>query len=145
IHVSAILKHPRTYEHITPELVGNKQRVLVSELAGQSNLVFKAQELNLDLNLESAKAREIIQRIKDMEHQGYQFEGADASLELLLREAAGTLDDIFTLEKAKILVEKTGDHSFITEAIIKININGEIVYTAAEGNGPVNALDKALR
>lgn len=145
IHVSAILKNPTTYEHITPESVGNKQRVLVSELAGQSNLVFKAQELNLDINLESEKSREMIQKIKDLEHQGYQFEGADASLELLLREANGTVDDIFTLEKAKIIVEKSAEHPFSTEAIIKINVQGESVYTAAEGNGPVNALDNALR
>lgn len=145
IHVSAILKHPKTYEHIAPELVGNKQRVLVSELAGQSNLVFKAQELKLDLNLENAKAREIIQKIKDMEHQGYQFEGADASLELLLREACEGIEEMFTLEKAKVIVEKNGDQSFVTEAIIKINVQGETVYTAAEGNGPVNALDNALR
>lgn len=145
IHVSAILKHPKTYEHITPELVGNKQRVLVSELAGQSNLVFKAQELNLDLDMENMQTREMIQKIKDLEHKGYQFEGADASLELLLREAAGGVDDIFKLEKAKILTEKNGEGVFLTEAIIKITVNGETVYTAAEGNGPVNALDKALR
>lgn len=145
IHVSAILKHPKTYEHITPELVGNKQRVLVSELAGQSNLVFKAQELKLDLNMENEQTREMIRKIKDLEHQGYQFEGADASLELLLREAAGGLEEMFTLEKAKILVEKTGDGQFVSEAIIKINVNGQSVYTAAEGIGPVNAMDKALR
>lgn len=145
IHVSAILKHPKTYEHITPELVGNKQRVLVSELAGQSNLVFKAQEMNLNLNMENLKTREMIQKIKDLEHKGFQFEGADASLELLLREAAGGVDEIFKLEKAKILTEKNGDGAFLTEAIIKINVKGETVYTAAEGNGPVNALDKALR
>lgn len=145
IHVSAILKHPKTYEHITPELVGNKQRVLVSELAGQSNLVFKAQELKLDLNMENEQTREMIRKIKDLEHQGYQFEGADASLELLLREAAGGLEEMFKLEKAKILVEKTGDGQFVSEAIIKINVNGQSVYTAAEGIGPVNAMDKALR
>jgi len=145
IHVSAIMKHPKTYEHIEPELVGNKQRVLVSELSGQSNLNFKAQELNLDLSRENAKTREIIQMIKDLEHQGYQFEGADASLELLLREAFGTLEETFTVESFKLLVEKTAGNGVASEAIVKIKVRGETVYTAAEGNGPVNALDNALR
>jgi 2-isopropylmalate synthase len=146
IHVSAIRKHPRTYEHIEPELVGNKQRVLVSELAGQSNIMFKAQELQLDFDLDSEQARAAINRIKQLEHEGYQFEGADASLELLLREAAGTLKEAFTVESFKILVEKSSDRSgVVSEAIVKLRLGDEIVYTAAEGNGPVNALDNALR
>lgn len=145
IHVSAIMKHPKTYEHIVPELVGNKQRVLVSELAGQSNLLFKAQELNLNLNEQNEQARQIIQKIKDLEHQGYQFEGADASLELLLREASGRLEEIITLESFKILVEKKENLSVVSEAIVKLRVHGETVYTVADGNGPVNALDNALR
>jgi 2-isopropylmalate synthase len=145
IHVSAIMKDARTYEHIVPELVGNKQRVLVSELAGQSNLLFKAQELNLNLNMEQTQTKEIIDKIKEMEHQGYQFEGADASLELLLRQASGELVEIFTPESFKINVEKTTAQSVVSEAIIKIKVRGETVYTVAEGNGPVNALDNALR
>src|SRR5690606_18481900 len=111
IHVSAIRKHPRTYEHIEPELVGNKQRVLVSELAGQSNVLFKAQELGLDFNLDNNQAREAIQRIKQLEHEGFQFEGADASLELLLREATGSLEEVFTVDSFKIIVEKSVDRS----------------------------------
>jgi 2-isopropylmalate synthase len=145
IHVSAIMKDARTYEHIVPELVGNKQRVLVSELAGQSNLLFKAQELNLNLNMEQAQTKDIIDKIKEMEHQGYQFEGADASLELLLRQASGDLVEMFTPESFKINVEKTTAQSVASEAIIKIKVRGETVYTVAEGNGPVNALDNALR
>lgn len=145
IHVSAIMKHPKTYEHIAPELVGNKQRVLVSELAGQSNLMFKAQELNLDLENETTKTREIIEKIKDLEHQGYQFEGADASLELLLRDAFGSLEEIFTLESFKLIVEKIPGHAVLSEAILKLKVQGQTVYTVAEGNGPVNALDNALR
>jgi 2-isopropylmalate synthase len=146
IHVSAIMRDSSTYEHIKPELVGNQQRVLVSELAGQSNLVFKAQELKLDINLESEQSRLMIQQIKQLEHQGYQFEGADASLELLLREAAGQqVKEIFTVESFKILVEKTAERAVISEAIVKLKVQGETVYTAAEGNGPVNALDNALR
>ncbi|CAN7646494.1 citramalate synthase [Paenibacillus sp. LjRoot153] len=145
IHVSAILKDASTYEHTKPEYVGNKQRVLVSELAGQSNVLVKAQELNLDFNKEHQKTKEIIEKIKDMEHQGYQFEGADATLELLLREAFEGLEEIFTLESFKMLVEKTANHSVVSEAIVKVKVHGETIYTAAEGNGPVNALDNALR
>jgi 2-isopropylmalate synthase len=145
IHVSAIMKDARTYEHIMPERVGNKQRVLVSELAGQSNLMFKAQELKINLNMEQAQTKEIIDKIKAMEHQGYQFEGADASLELLLRQASGEIEEMFTLESFKISVEKIASQAVVSEAIIKIKVHGEKVYTVAEGNGPVNALDNALR
>ncbi|MBC8081094.1 MAG: citramalate synthase [Gorillibacterium sp.] len=145
IHVSAILKDSKTYEHISPELIGNKQRVLVSELAGQSNLMFKAQELGLSLDLDNSSTREVIDQIKDMEHHGYLFEGADASLELLLRKAEGKVEEVFTIDSFKLLVEKVGQHPIASEAIIKLKVHGEAVYTAAEGNGPVNALDNALR
>ncbi|MCM3131720.1 citramalate synthase [Paenibacillus polysaccharolyticus] len=145
IHVSAILRDSRTYEHIVPELVGNKQRVLVSELAGQSNIVSKAQEMGLEFDPSSANSRQIIEKIKDLEHQGYQFEGADASLELLIREANGDMKELFTFESFKMLVEKTAGKSVVSEAFVKLNVAGTSVYTAAEGNGPVNALDNALR
>jgi len=145
IHVSAVLRHSKTYEHIQPELVGNRQRVLVSELAGQSNLVFKAQELNLDFNLENESTKRLIQTIKDLEHKGYQFEGADASLELLIRKAFDKEEHVFSIESFKLLVEKIGDNPVASEAILKVKVHGETVYTAAEGNGPVNALDNALR
>ncbi len=145
IHVSAIMKHPKTYEHITPELVGNKQRVLVSELAGQSNLMAKAQELKLDLNKQHNQTRDIIEKIKELEHRGYKFEGADASLELLLRRAYGDIKEAFTVESFKLLVEKSAGNTVASEAIVKLKVHGETVYTAAEGNGPVNALDNALR
>ena len=106
IHVSAIMKDSKTYEHVRPELVGNKQRILVSELAGQSNIISKAQELGLDINANNDKTKQIIERIKDLEHQGYQFEGADASLYLLLRDAFGEMKELFKLESLKMLVEK---------------------------------------
>jgi len=143
IHVSAILKDSKTYEHIAPELVGNKQRVLVSELAGQSNILSKAQEMGLDVG-SAAQSREVIDRIKEMEHQGYQFEGADASLELILRDAYGGSVDIFKVESFKILCEKSAG-GMQTEAIVRIRVGDQLVYTVAEGNGPVNALDNALR
>jgi len=145
IHVSAIARAPETYEHIRPESVGNKQRILVSELAGQSNLMVKAKELNLDPTKLTDKSRAIIERIKELEHQGYQFEGADASLELLLREAFGELKSTFAPESFKIIIEKKGQDNVSSEAIVKVTVNGETIHTAADGNGPVNALDNALR
>lgn len=145
IHVSAILKDPRTYEHIQPELVGNKQRVLVSELAGQSNVLSKAQQLGYDLDPSNPLTRGIIDRIKELEHQGYQFEGADASLELLLRTATGMEQEPFTLPSFKITAEKGYDRAIDSEAIVKLTIDNERIHTAADGNGPVNALDNALR
>jgi 2-isopropylmalate synthase len=144
IHVSAIMKDSKTYEHISPELVGNKQRVLVSELAGQSNILSKAQEMGLEVSTESLKSRDVIDRIKELEHQGYQFEGADASLELLLRDAYGGAAPVFTVDSFKITAEKTAG-IMLNEAVVKITVAGEQVYTVAEGNGPVNALDNALR
>lgn len=145
IHVSAILKDPRTYEHIQPELVGNKQRVLVSELAGQSNVLSKAVQLGYELDPTNSQTRNIIDRIKELEHQGYQFEGADASLELLLRQATGVAEDPFSFASFRLMAEKALDGAVGSEAIVKITIGGEPIHTAAEGNGPVNALDNALR
>ncbi|WP_068619685.1 citramalate synthase [Paenibacillus tuaregi] len=145
IHVSAILRDSRTYEHVVPETVGNKQRVLVSELAGQSNILSKAQDMGIEFDPANEDTREVINRIKNLEHQGYQFEGADASLELLLRQANGELTELFVFESFKMLVEKTAGRPVVSEAFVKLNIAGSSVYTAAEGNGPVNALDNALR
>ncbi|MGF7045783.1 2-isopropylmalate synthase [Paenibacillus sp. DS2015] len=145
IHVSAILRDSRTYEHIVPELVGNKQRVLVSELAGQSNILSKAQEMGLEFDPKNEQSRKVIDKIKDLEHQGYQFEAADASLELLLREANGEISELFSFESFKMLVEKSAGKPVVSEAFVKLKIDGQSVYTAAEGNGPVNALDNALR
>ncbi|MDP4097724.1 citramalate synthase [Paenibacillus sp. P96] len=145
IHVSAIMRDSRTYEHIAPETVGNKQRVLVSELAGQSNVLSKAKDIGVHLDPSSEEARSVIDKIKELEHQGYQFEGADASLELLIREANGEMKELFTFESFKVLVEKSAGKAVVSEAFVKLNVAGSSVYTAAEGNGPVNALDNALR
>ncbi|QQE75444.1 citramalate synthase [Brevibacillus composti] len=145
IHVSAVLKDPKTYEHIEPERIGNKRRVLVSELSGQSNLLAKTDELDIDVELDKQEAREIIQKIKEREFQGYQYEGAEASLSLMLLAAGGKLDSLFTLDSFKILMEKSRDRAILSEATVKLQVNGQLVHTAAEGNGPVNALDNALR
>jgi 2-isopropylmalate synthase len=145
VHVSALLKDSLTYEHINPEAVGNRRRVLVSELSGLSNLLYKARELNLDINAYDAETRKVIKQIKELENQGFQFEGADASLELLLRRAFGQYRDFFQLENLKILIEKQETGGIGAEAVIKLRVNDETVHTAAEGDGPVNALDNALR
>jgi len=144
IHVSAIMKDSKTYEHIQPELVGNKQRVLVSELAGQSNIISKASALGLNVNTNNEKTKEIMDHIKELEHEGYQFEAADASLELLLRKAFGDWEPAFHVDSFKIHSENKND-VMISEAIVKITVDGKQIYTVAEGNGPVNALDTALR
>lgn len=145
IHVSAVLRHPKTYEHISPALVGNEQRVLVSELAGMSNLVFKAQQLNVSFDLSNASSRQLMDTIKTMEHQGYQFEGADATLELLMRRTFGVYQEPFTIESVKLTMTKHPASPLASEAILKLNVHGEMVYTVAEGNGPIHALDNALR
>ncbi|MEQ8200083.1 MAG: citramalate synthase [Syntrophomonadaceae bacterium] len=145
IHVSALLKDSTTYEHINPEDVGNHRRVLVSELAGISNLLYKAKEFKLDVNSYDAQTRAVIKQIKELENQGFQFEGADGSLELLLRKAFGQLGDYFQLKNLKIILEKQEDSDFVAEAFIKMQIGDQVVHTAAEGDGPVNALDNSLR
>jgi 2-isopropylmalate synthase len=146
IHVSALLKDSLTYEHINPEEVGNHRRVLVSELSGLSNLLYKAKELNIDVNTYDAETRRLMKQIKELENQGFQFEGADASLELFLRKAFGQYEDFFQLKNLKIILEKSeGEDEFSAEAMIKVQIGDNTVHTAAEGEGPVNALDNSLR
>ncbi|NLK00408.1 MAG: citramalate synthase [Clostridia bacterium] len=145
IHASAILRDAKTYEHIDPEEVGNRQRVLVSELAGASNLEYKAKELGVDLSAINGHTRKIIERIKDLEHEGFQFDSADGSLELLMRKVTKEYIQSFTLEGFRLIMEKHGDNEILSEAVMKLKVEDEIVHTAAEGNGPVNALDNCLR
>ncbi|GEA14140.1 citramalate synthase [Moorella sp. E308F] len=143
IHVSAVLKASQTYEHIRPQLVGNERRILMSDQAGASNLRCKAEEMGLELSPEKEQA--LINGIKEMERQGYQFEGADASLELFLRKTTGEYRQPFEVEYVKTLVEKRPGQEAIAEAIVKLKVGDQVVHTAAEGNGPVNAMDNALR
>lgn len=144
VHVSGILKDATTYEHVDPRAVGNERRVLISELSGAANLRYKLKELGVDLELGQA-ARAVVDEIKQLEYQGFQFEGADASLELLVRKALGHYAPAFHLDSFKVLVEKHADRDMISEAVIKLKVKDHVVHTAAEGNGPVNALDNALR
>lgn len=145
IHASAMLRHPQTYEHVSPERVGNERRILVSEQAGRSNLIYRAKEMGITLDAHDPKVMALIQRIKEAENEGYQFEGADASFEILLRETLGETIKSFDLEGFRVIVEKRGEEETTTEATIKIRVDKEVVHTASEGDGPVHALDNALR
>jgi len=146
IHVSAVKRNPETYEHIRPELVGSKQRILISDLAGKSNILSKAAEFGIDLKDNNPIALDILRKMKDMENQGYQFEGADASFEILMKKALGTSRKHFDLIGFRVIDEKGEDDSpSPSEATIMVRVGGKIEHTAAVGNGPVNALDNALR
>ena len=146
IHVSAIRKRPETYEHIRPDLVGNSQRVLISDLAGQSNVLRKAEEFGLKIEKDSPKLLDIIDTLKELENLGFQFEGAEASFELLMKKALGLHRRFFNLVGFRVIVEKRKEREEpISEATIMVKVKGHIEHTAATGNGPVNALDNALR
>ncbi|WP_303850499.1 citramalate synthase [Seleniivibrio woodruffii] len=146
VHVSAILKNARTYEHIEPELVGNKQRVLLSDLSGKSNLVYKAKDFGLDIDSNDQKVNSVVDRLKELENKGFQYEGAEASFELLMRKTMGTFTPFFDSVSYRVIDEKHGESdSPMAEATVKIVVGDEQEHTAASGNGPVNALDKAVR
>lgn len=146
IHVSAVINDPRTYEHISPEQVGNQRRVLVSEQSGKSNILYKAREFNIDLSNDNTAANEIVKNIKDLESCGFQFEGADASLELIMKKALGEHMRSFKLKGFRVNTERRSDDTDpMSEATIMIEVDGNVEHTAAMGNGPVNALDRALR
>ncbi|MCX8026959.1 MAG: citramalate synthase [Thermodesulfovibrionales bacterium] len=146
IHVSAIRRHSATYEHIKPELVGNSQRVLVSDLAGRSNILRKAEEFGIQLKPDSHELQGILDKLKELEHQGFQFEGADASFELLLKKELGIYRRFFDLIGFRVIAEKRQEkESPFTEATIMVKVGKVTEHTASTGNGPVNALDNALR
>ncbi len=146
VHVSAILKNPKTYEHIEPELVGNKRRVLVSDLSGGSNIVYKARELGIEFDPYDERAAKVLQEIKELENKGYQFDGAEASFEILLKKNLGLYRPFFKLVGYRVIVEKrAGDKEPLSEATLMIKVDSESEHTASMGNGPVNAIDNALR
>lgn len=146
LHVSAVMREPGTYEHINPEAVGNKRRVLVSDLSGRSNIVYKARELGIELDPKDPIIEHILSELKTLENQGYEFEGADASFEVLIRKLLGEYKMPFELKGARIIVEKRRhDAEPISEATVQVEVDGVVEHTAALGNGPVNALDTALR
>ncbi len=146
IHVDAVVKHSRTYEHANPEDVGNKRRILVSELAGKSNILFRIKENKMKLVNDYPQAREVLDALKKMEHQGYQFEGAEGSFELLIWKTMKAYKPLFKLEGFRVIVDRQRrEQELYVEATIKLRVDDKIVHTAAEGIGPVNAMDNALR
>lgn len=148
IHVSAVEKEPKTYEHIAPAMVGNRRRIVVSDQAGLSNVLVKARNFGLNLDRQDPTSRQLLTRLKTLEHEGYQFEAAEASFELLMREALGDRPHFFDLKGFYINCQIQGsgsEHSSQAMATIKVAVDGQDILTAAEGNGPVAALDAALR
>ncbi|MBE3577199.1 MAG: citramalate synthase [Limnochordales bacterium] len=161
IHVSAVLRDPSTYEHISPEQVGNRRKVLVSELAGKSNVLYKARELGVigakagtgarsetepEAEIDPARLQQVLSQIKELEYAGYQFEGAEGSFELLLHRALGNYRPFFELIGFRLVIEKRSPmEEPLSEATIKVRVGDRVLHTAADGDGPVNALDNALR
>jgi len=145
LHVNAVLKNSRSYEHIAPELVGNRQRILVSELSGRSNVLVKAQQFGLNLDDTSADARRVLDTLKQLENEGFQFEAAEGSFELLIRRLRPEYRPPFELVDFLVLVERRAGTRLVAEATVKLKVGEAVFHTAAEGNGPVNALDAAIR
>ncbi|MEN8193635.1 MAG: citramalate synthase [Bacteroidota bacterium] len=145
IHVSSVLKDSRMYEHIEPGNVGNVQRVIVSDLSGQSNIRYKAEKLGITLPDDKEFNKKFVQFLKGLEYKGFQFDGAEASFELLLRAELNEKTSFFNITYAKVNVMFNDKGDEYSEAVMKVEVNGETEHTAADGHGPVNALDKALR
>ena len=143
LHVSAIARRPDAYEHVAPDAVGNGHKFVVSELAGKATLQMKADELGLDLD--STALGEVLDELKQLEFRGYHFEAADGSLELLLRSATGWKQPYFRLESYRVITEEEAEGTVTTEATVKVHVGDQRILATAEGNGPVNALDAALR
>lgn len=149
IHASAVLKDPRTYEHVVPEAVGNLRRVLVSDQGGKSNLRAELERLGVDLGRDDARLTRLLEVVKEKEATGYAYEGADASFYLLVKRVMGEVPSFFDVERYSVNVERRwnakGELTTVAEAIVKVRVGEEVLISAAEGNGPVNALDVALR
>ncbi|GAB1402547.1 citramalate synthase [Elusimicrobiota bacterium] len=145
VHVSAIEKNSKTYEHINPHEVGNIRRILVSDLSGKSNIISKADEMEIDIDCNSEKIKEIIKSVKDKEKLGYQYEDADGSFFVLTKKIEKHCGDFFTLKGYRVSVEKNSKGEIVSEATVKLDVNGKEEHTVAEGDGPVNALDRCLR
>jgi 2-isopropylmalate synthase len=143
-HVNAVQKIIRSYEHIDPALVGNTRHVLISDLAGRSNIVMKARELGFDVTNATPQLRAMLERIKELEHEGYEFESADGSLALLIRRALVGDPRPFVVDAYHVSMRLDGRTS-VCEATVKVRVGAELAHTVAEGDGPVNALDGALR
>jgi 2-isopropylmalate synthase len=145
LHASAIKVSPEMYNHLDPGLVGNVQRILVTEMAGRASVELKAAELGVDLTNRSDVVSTVVECIKQREAAGWSYEAADASFELLLRDELGQAPERFTVESYRVIIDRREDGAMVSEATVKVVANGERVISTEEGNGPVNALDRALR
>ncbi len=149
IHASAILKAPETYEHIVPGEVGNIRKVLVSDQAGKSNLLAELERIGIKVDKSDSRVDALLRDVKEREAQGYAYDGADASFAMLARRALGTVPNYFDVDSFRVMVERRhnakGDLVTISEATVKLTVDGEKMMSVGEGNGPVNALDNALR
>lgn len=149
LHVSAVEKDPRTYEHIDPPLVGNRRHIVVSDQAGRSNILARFREIGIDIDPKDAKVARLVDLVKEREFDGYAYDGAEASFELLARDALDGVPEYFRLSSFRVLDERRwnarGEVVTISEATVKLSVAGEPFMTVAEGNGPVNALDAAMR
>jgi 2-isopropylmalate synthase len=149
IHVSAVQKDPRTYEHVPPESIGNRRKLLVSDQAGRSNILAELERIGIAMPKDDPRIARLLEEVKNREAQGYAYEAADASFELLARRVLGNVPQFFEVESFRVMVERRhnalGDLSTVSEATVKVRIDGETLLSVGEGNGPVNALDNALR
>jgi 2-isopropylmalate synthase len=149
IHASAVMKDPATYEHVMPESVGNHRRLLVSDQAGKSNIMAELERFGVSLAKDDPRLARLLEEVKDKEAQGYAYEGADASFELLARRSLGKVPDYFEVERFRVDVERrhnaAGELVTMSQAVVKVRVGDDVLISAAEGNGPVNALDLALR
>ncbi|NMA65023.1 MAG: citramalate synthase, partial [Clostridiaceae bacterium] len=145
MHIDGVCKASSSFEHIDPSLVGNKRRFLMSEVAGRKTILEKIKELNPEIDKESQETENIIQRLKELEHQGYQFEGAESTFELVVRKQLGKYKPFFELEKFQLMTEQPKLSGPSASALIKVTVDDKSEITAAEGEGPVHALDRALR
>jgi 2-isopropylmalate synthase len=149
IHASAILKDPNTYEHVVPEAVGNRRKLLVSDQSGRSNVIAELERLGVKVDKDDPRIGRLLEEVKEREAAGYAYEAADASFALLARRMLGNVPDYFDVERFKVIVERRynakGEITTVAEATVKVRVHGESIISAAEGNGPVNALDLALR
>ena len=149
IHASAVAKDPRTYEHVEPEKIGNRRRVLVSDQAGRSNILAELERLGVAFDAKDPRINRLLDEVKEKEAQGYAYEGADASFVLLARRVLGEVPQYFSVDRYHVSVERRfnakGELTTVAEAVVKITVDGETMMSVADGNGPVNALDLALR
>jgi len=149
LHVSAVLKNPQTYEHIDPTLVGNRRQVLVSNQAGRSNILARLAEIGIEINPKHPKVDRLLEEEKQREFEGYAYDGAEASFELMARRVLGNVPDYFDVMGFRVMVEQRhnakGALITVSEATMKLSVDGREIMSVSEGNGPVNALDNALR